>query len=167
MLLINPASEKFGGFLARYVPVGIPTAIGYIAAYLEKHDIKCKVLDEEIIDITPTILKKSVIGLEKPYVFGISCLTAHVGRGYQIAKMIKTEFPDSTVVFGGLHPSSQPEEALVTGYCDYVVRGEGEEITLKLYQAIRGNGDAEKLLGVSFIKDGTNLCNSGSIHPKI
>ena len=159
MLLINPASEKFGGFLARYVPVGIPTAIGYIAAYLEKHDIKCKVLDEEIIDITPTILKKSVIGLEKPYVFGISCLTAHVGRGYQIAKMIKTEFPDSTVVFGGLHPSSQPEEALVTGYCDYVVRGEGEEITLKLYQAIRGNGDAEKLLGVSFIKDGMIMNN--------
>ncbi len=31
MLLINPATEKFGGFLSRYVPVGIPVAIGYIA----------------------------------------------------------------------------------------------------------------------------------------
>ena len=28
MLLINPASEKFGGFLSRFVPVGIPVAIG-------------------------------------------------------------------------------------------------------------------------------------------
>jgi len=58
LLLINPASQKFGGFLSRYVPVGIPTAIGYIAAYLEKHNISCKVLDEEIIDIDPKILKE-------------------------------------------------------------------------------------------------------------
>ena len=36
MLLINPASEKFGGFLSRFVPVGVPVAVGYIAAYLSK-----------------------------------------------------------------------------------------------------------------------------------
>jgi|TARA_B100001964_G_scaffold3013_1_gene3382 radical SAM superfamily enzyme YgiQ (UPF0313 family) len=159
MLLINPASEKFGGFLSRYVPVGIPTAIGYIAAYLDKHNILCSVLDEEVIDITPKVLRDKVDGLEKPYIFGISCLTAHVGRGYQIAEMIKTEFPDSTVIFGGLHPSSLPEEALATGYCDYVVRGEGEEITLKLYQALRGNGDPTELLGLSFIKNGMIINN--------
>ncbi len=159
MLLINPASEKFGGFLSRYVPVGIPTSLGYVAAYLEKHNIRCNVLDEEIIDITPSILRDKIEGLEKPYIFGISCLTAHVGRGYQIAKMIKSEFPDSTVVFGGLHPSSLPEEALATGYCDYVVRGEGEEITLKLCQALRGKGDATQLLGLSFIKEGMIINN--------
>ncbi len=159
MLLINPATEKFGGFLARYVPVGIPTAIGYIAAYLEKHDIKCKILDEEIIDITSDVIKEAVKDLDKPLIFGISCLTAHVGRGYQIAKMIKEDYPNSIVVFGGLHPSSQPEEALGTGYCDYVIRGEGEEITLKLCQAIRNNEEVENLLGLSFIKDG-NIINN-------
>jgi len=37
MLFINPAQEKFGGFLSRYVPVGIPVAIGSLAAYLKKH----------------------------------------------------------------------------------------------------------------------------------
>ena len=46
MLLINPATTKFGGFLSRFVPVGIPVAIGAIAAYLEQSGIKCKVLDE-------------------------------------------------------------------------------------------------------------------------
>jgi len=159
LLLINPACEKFGGFLSRFVPVGIPVAIGYIAAYLDKHDIRCDVLDEEIIDITPSVLREKVQGLEKPYIFGISALTAHVARGYQIAKMIKTEFPDATVIFGGLHPTTLPEEALATGYCDYVVRGEGEEIMLKLHQAIRGNGDATELLGLSFIKEGMIINN--------
>jgi anaerobic magnesium-protoporphyrin IX monomethyl ester cyclase len=154
MLLINPATEKFGGFLSRYVPVGIPVAIGYIAAYLEKHGIKCAVIDEETVDVTPELLRDSLRGLERPYVVGISCLTAHVGRGYQIAGMVKQLFPESIVVFGGLHPSTLPEEALSTGHVDYVVRGEGEEIMLRLYRALRGDGDPTKLRGVSFIRDG-------------
>ncbi len=154
MLFINPATAKFGGFLSRYVPVGIPVAIGYLAAYLGRDGIKCAVIDEEITAITPSVLREKVEGLEKPYIFGVSCLTAHVGRGYQIARMIKREFPNSVVVFGGLHPTSLPEEALLTGVVDYVVRGEGEAVMLALYRAIRGAGRPEDILGVSFIRDG-------------
>ena len=36
MLLINPATEQFGGFLSRYIPLGLPIAIGTLAGYLEK-----------------------------------------------------------------------------------------------------------------------------------
>jgi anaerobic magnesium-protoporphyrin IX monomethyl ester cyclase len=162
MLFINPATEKFGGFLSRYVPVGIPVAIGFLSAYLERNGIRCKALDEEIYTITPSLLRETVQGLERPYVFGISCLTAHVGRGYQIARMIKTEFPGSIVVFGGLHPTTLPEEALGTGCVDYVVRGEGEEIMLHLYRAIRGQGDPTKILGVSYLRDGVVYNNGES-----
>ena len=154
MLFINPAAFNFGGFLSRYVPVGIPVAIGCLSAYLEKHDIRCKVLDEEITKITPDVLREKMEGLEKPYIFGVSCLTAHIARGYEVAKMIKEEFPDATVVFGGLHPTTLPEEALRTGYVDYVVRGEGEEVMLQLHRAIRGDGDPTKILGVSYTRDG-------------
>jgi radical SAM superfamily enzyme YgiQ (UPF0313 family) len=154
MLFINPATAKFGGFLSRYVPVGIPVAIGCLTAYLDREGIKCAVIDEEITTITPSVLREKVEGLEKPYIFGISCLTAHVGRGYQIARMIKAEFPGSTVVFGGLHPTSLPEEALLSGVVDYVVRGEGEAVMLALHRALRGAGRPEDILGVSFIRDG-------------
>jgi anaerobic magnesium-protoporphyrin IX monomethyl ester cyclase len=154
LLLINPATAKFGGFLSRYVPVGIPVAIGYIAAYLEKNGIPCRVIDEELLDITPQVLRERLDGMEQPYIVGISCLTAHVGRGYQIARLVKAEFPDAVVVFGGLHPTTLPEEALETGAVDYVVRGEGEEIMLHLHRALRGHGDPTKILGVSFIRDG-------------
>lgn len=159
MLLINPATKKFGGFLSRYVPVGIPVAIGYIAAYLEKNGTKCAVIDEEIFDVTPERLREAVQGMERPYIVGVSCLTAHVGRGYQIARLIKETFPDAIVVFGGLHPSALPEEALSTGYVDYVVRGEGEEVMLQLHRALRGEGDPTKILGVSYIRDGL-ICNN-------
>lgn len=168
MLLINPAAAKFGGFLSRYVPVGIPVAIGFIAAYLEKHGIRCAVLDEEIETITPDILRKAVEHLEAPYVIGVSCLTAHVGRGYQLARIIKETFPDSIVVFGGLHPTAMPQEALATGYVDYVVRGEGEEIMLRLYRALRGDGDPTQIRGVSFIRDGVLYNNpEASLIPDI
>jgi len=111
LLFINPAQEKFGGFLSRYIPVGIPVAIGCLAAYLKKHGIKVRVVDEELVDITPSVLRQLVDGLEKPYIFGLSCLTAHVVRAYQLAEMIKAEFPDAIVVAGGLHPTALPEEA--------------------------------------------------------
>jgi anaerobic magnesium-protoporphyrin IX monomethyl ester cyclase len=161
VLLINPATHKFGGFLSRYVPVGIPVAIGYIAAYLERHGIHCRVIDEELIDITPSVLRERLEGLERPFIVGVSCLTAHVGRGYQIARMVKAEYPDSIVVFGGLHPTTLPEEALATGAVDYVVRGEGEEIMLQLYRALRGEQDPTKILGVSYMRDG-KVCNNAA-----
>ena len=154
MLLINPATAKFGGFLSRYVPVGIPVAIGYIAAYLQRHEITCRVIDEEIADITPSVLRERLNGLERPYIVGVSCLTAHVGRGYQIARMVKAEYSDAIVVFGGLHPTTLPEEALNTGAVDYVVRGEGEEVMLQLHRALRGEGDPTKIKGVSFLREG-------------
>jgi anaerobic magnesium-protoporphyrin IX monomethyl ester cyclase len=159
MLLINPAQEKFGGFLSRYIPVGIPVAIGCLAAYLTKHGIKCRVADEELVDITPSVLRELVQGLEKPYMFGLSCLTAHVVRAYQLAAMIKTEFADSIVVAGGLHPTALPEEALATGNIDYVVRGEGEEVILQLHHALRGGHDPTKLMGISFERDGKVIHN--------
>jgi radical SAM superfamily enzyme YgiQ (UPF0313 family) len=153
MLLINPAQEKFGGFLSRYVPVGIPVAIGSLAAYLKKHGVEIRVVDEEIVDITPGVLRELVEGLPRPYLFGLSCLTAHVVRGYQLAAMIKAQFPGAIVVAGGLHPTAVPEEALATGHIDYVVRGEGEEVLLRLHDAIRNGGDPTMLRGVSFRRD--------------
>lgn len=159
MLFINPAQEKFGGFLSRYVPVGIPVAIGSLAAYLKKHGIKVRVVDEELVDITPSVLRELVDGLEKPYMFGLSCLTAHVVRAYQLARMIKAQFPDSIVVAGGLHPTALPEEALGTGDIDYVVRGEGEEVMLQLHRAIRNGDDPTKLMGLSFNRTGQVVHN--------
>ena len=159
MLLINPAQEKFGGFLSRYVPVGIPVAIGCIAAYLKKHGIAVNVVDDEITDITPSVLREKVQELEKPYIFGLSCLTAHVVRGYALSRMIKAEFPDSIVVAGGLHPTALPDEALGLDTIDYVVRGEGEETMLKLYRAIRSGGDVAAILGVSYKRDGRVVHN--------
>jgi len=156
MLLINPAAANFGGFLSRYVPVGIPVAIGVLAAYLHKNNIKCEVIDEEISRVDLLQLDEIIDRLDmrsKP-IFGLSCLTAHVGRAYEIAKLIKDNIPNSVVIFGGLHPSTMPAEALATGCADFVVKGEGEIVLYELLKSIYGATDCKNVLGIYYLEDG-------------
>ena len=169
MILINPAAEKFGGpLLSGYVPVEIPVSLGTLSAYLRKYDICTKIIDEEMIPITPSVLREVIEGEEKPYVFGITCLTAHVRRAYEIAQMIKECYPESIVITGGLHPTSLPAESLNTGFVDYVVQGEGEQIMFQLHRAIRGEGSPRDILGVAYIEEGNVKCNApASLIPDI
>ncbi len=155
MLLINPASEKFGGFLSRYVPIGIPVAVGSLAGYLRRHGIKVNILDEEVTDVTPESLAAALEGLEKPYVIGFSCLTAHVARAYEMSRMVKQLYPDSIVITGGLHATALPEESLAHDSIDVVVRGEGEEALLQLYRAIRDGKSWDNIGGLSYRQNGT------------
>ena len=156
MLLINPAAAKFGGFLSRYVPVGIPVAIGVLAAYLGQQGILCGVIDEEIEDVTVDLLgqKFKELGMLDRPIVGLSCLTAHVGRAYEIAEMIKNSFPRSIVVFGGLHPSTLPAEAMATGNVDFVVKGEGEIVIHELLKTINGDDDYSSVLGIYYFDAG-------------
>ena len=42
------------------------------------------------------------------------------------ARRLKESHPGIKVVFGGAHPSADPEECLKSGVVDYVIVGEGE-----------------------------------------
>lgn len=149
ILLINPAAEQFGGAFADYVPIGIPVAIGTLAAYMMKFNFKVKVYDEEFGKLNPEILAEKVQGLKKPYVFGISVLTAQAARTYYLVRMIKDRWPDSKIIVGGIHVTALPEEPLKRGI-DFVVRGEGERALVNLYNEIRGTQNYSAVQNVSF-----------------
>jgi anaerobic magnesium-protoporphyrin IX monomethyl ester cyclase len=59
-------------------------------------------------------------------VVGISIMTPTAARGYAIADRIRQQHPASRIVFGGVHATFCPDEALKHG--DIVVRGEGESV---------------------------------------
>ena len=59
-------------------------------------------------------------------VVGISIMTPTASRGYAIAEGIRREAPGVKIVFGGVHATFLPHEALAHG--DVVVRGEGENV---------------------------------------
>lgn len=88
---------------------------------------------------------------------GITVNSAEVKECYALADEIraKTRVP---IVMGGYHVTYMAEEAL--DHCDYVVRGEGEATLAELTdEVLHGDGHAEKLLGVSYRKNGEVIHN--------
>jgi anaerobic magnesium-protoporphyrin IX monomethyl ester cyclase len=59
-------------------------------------------------------------------VVGISIMTPTAARGYRIADQIRRDAPGAKIVFGGVHATFRPAEALAHG--DIVVCGEGEKV---------------------------------------
>ncbi|GAI17737.1 unnamed protein product [marine sediment metagenome] len=78
----------------------------------------------------------SDIDFSKDYdLVGISIMTATAKRGYHLAKTFKEK--GSKVVFGGIHASVMPEEAI--NYGDAVVIGEAESLWPNLIEDFKQN----------------------------
>ncbi|MFH1867870.1 MAG: radical SAM protein [Candidatus Omnitrophota bacterium] len=166
MILINPRSTKFGIF-DKYIPLSVPIGIGYLAATLLANNKRAKIIDEHIDLISKGLLKDTLKGLSEPYVFGISTLTACVARSYEIASLIKNLYPKSKIVLGGIHPTVLPEEVLGNSDIDFVVRGEGENIVVELYDAIKNNKDHSRIKGISFRASGKVVNNPEAEMPDL
>lgn len=149
MILINPRSTKFGIF-DRYVPLSVPIGVGHLAGYLQSRDKTVAILDEHVTPITKDLLIRTAATLSSPLIFGISALTACIHRAYEIARMIKELFPDSKIITGGIHPTVLPDEVLANPDIDIIVRGEGEEVLDRLYDAIKKGYDYFSFAGISF-----------------
>ena len=89
-----------------------PLSIDQVAAITpKKHHVK--ILDET----------ESIINFDKDYdLVGISCLTCNALRGYEIADKFRRR--GVTVVLGGYHPTTMPQEA--KHHADSIVIGEAE-----------------------------------------
>ncbi|HHT9157558.1 MAG TPA: B12-binding domain-containing radical SAM protein [Candidatus Tripitaka californicus] len=163
MLLVNPQRNRRQqlGALAPYVPLNVPFGVGWLAGYLLHKGKHLVAVDEEITPVTDGVLDDYARKATPPYIFGVSCLTANVGRGYEIARRVKEKFPESTVVFGGIHPTVMAEEVLGTGLVDVVVRNEGEITLLELYEALKEGRDYHGLAGITYL-DGEKIVHNSA-----
>jgi radical SAM superfamily enzyme YgiQ (UPF0313 family) len=109
LLLISPRSSD------KKSPVGfkVPQVALQIIAALTSENVEVSMVDEHVSDIDFS---------EHYDLVGISIMTATAKRGYHLAGQFREK--GSTVVFGGIHASIMPEEALKYG--DAVVVGEAE-----------------------------------------
>lgn len=76
----------------------------------------------------------------------------HTARlGYEIADWVRQRRDGGpTIIFGGPHPTCEPEETL--NHCDYVVMNEGEETLLELLRRLETNGagSPDDISGLTF-----------------
>jgi radical SAM superfamily enzyme YgiQ (UPF0313 family) len=131
LLLINPVSQK-SGFLLSKLSSPPPLSLAYVAA-VTPQTWEVKIWDE---NFTP-------FEFEEADLVGITAFTSNINRAYEIAGIYREK--KIKVIFGGIHASMLPDEALQFG--DSVVVGEVEGIWARVIRDFENNTLQPKYLG--------------------
>lgn len=128
---------------------------GYNSKLLFLHRLKDK-LDLEFV--------ASFINKNPPAVIGISLMSFEYARAGYLTGFIKKHFPSIPILWGGIHPSIEPESCLK--YADYVCVGEGEQTILDVAKkASTGNLDFRSIKNLCYKKSG--LLERNPLYPLI
>jgi len=132
-----------------------PINLTYIASYLTDLNVNVEILDAKVNNLTHKQIKKK-IQKYNPDIVGISVfVSAAINFCYDIAKIVKEVNSNCMVVFGGRHPTFEPDETLNCTDIDYVVRGEGE----LTFRDLIIKGTPEDVKGLSYKSNEKTLHN--------
>lgn len=79
------------------------------------------------------------IGDFKPKVVGFSSVSSQFNCVKELAQLIKTQFPETIVICGGVHPTINPECVLESEFLDGIFTGESEYSFIEFLQNIENN----------------------------
>ncbi len=166
ILLIAPPYTRIQYNISGVYPMP-PLGLAYIASYLEKNNIKVKILDMPLQRLTTENLR-FILSKNSFSIYGISSSIFSLPSCIEIARSIKEINPYATIVVGGPATSSFSAEIIFQygEHFDIVVRGEGEEVMLKLCNALaeKPSLDLENINNISYKKDKRIFTNGRNGH---
>lgn len=127
-----------------------PLGILYIATVLKNNGIEVSVLDQAAqgFSIKDTV---SWVKREDPDILGFSTLISSSRTAAIIAREVKKENPNITIVFGNFHATFNADRILKNyPFVDVIVRGEGEYTSLELAKCLEKGGKIKDVLGIAF-----------------
>lgn len=98
-------------------------------------------------------------------VYLFSPMTPNIDFAYQIAEVIKSTYPQSVVVFGGVMATPLHREVAAHPAVDYVVYDRGEFALPALLKAVRGRGDITKVGNLTYKTSGGSVCTNPMRYP--
>lgn len=116
-----------------------PLGLGYLASYLERHNISVNLIDCTFLTKNEALSK---IISTNPQIIGIYCMYSMKKEALWLAESTKPHC--KMLIAGGPSPTTNPEEFLKT--FDVVVLGEGEQTLLELVQ----NKNLSKINGIAY-----------------
>lgn len=134
-----------------------PLSILQLKTFLELNGVDVELFDQlcEPSDYGPVLAE--LIAKRRPVLIGLSVMTMQLSSALEISSTLRSLAPDIPLVWGGIHPTIEPEQTLADPLCDYVVFGEGEytllDLTMRLHS---GQPPALPLPGLGF-KSGAEL----------
>lgn len=101
----------------------------------------------------------SFVQLHSPSIIGLSLMSHEYTGACHLTKYFKTHFPQTPIMWGGIHPTLAPEECLQ--YADYVCIGEGEQTILDVARNVKnGNIDLKQINNLCYKESDNIKCNS-------
>lgn len=125
--------------------------LGYLCAVLAERGCEVDVVDMVAQDFSLSDLC-SHLRERKPYdVVCVTATTTEIEAAHGVASCVKREYPESTVVVGGPHPTALPRETLQQfPFFDVACVGEGEDTLAELVQALKAKKSLEQVKGIAF-----------------
>jgi len=119
-------------------------------------------------DIPDDVLAE-IIKANQPDVVLATAITPMIYQSETTLKIAKEVCPNVVTVMGGIHPTYMYAEVLNEApWVDYIIRGEGEEVTVNLLSAIAQGTDQQdraEIQGIAFLDNGEVVATPA--HPPI
>lgn len=151
ILLINPPHKSIGSRLAfEHLP---PLGLLSIGGPLIDQGYQVTLLDADYNNTSFNDIIKSVRQLSPDLVLlGHSGSTSAQPIINEISIRIKTTLPTVKIIIGGVFPTYHWKEILEsTPSIDYIVCGEGEQVTLDLVNTLSENGNLNSVSGIALL----------------
>lgn len=143
IILFNPKTSD----ISRRKGV-LPLALLSISSKLNTEGYHIVIIDEATDSFSEEVLDGALC-------FGVSAMIGYqIYSALSMAKRIRKLHPGIPIVWGGWHPSIQPEQTAENDHVDYLVRGQGEETFYELIKALEQNVGFETILGLTYKRDG-------------
>lgn len=161
-LIVPPLEPDLAGMQLSNSIVGTrkypSLGLGYIAAVLEEAGYSVKYIDMYAEELN---LKELLFKLKKspPSFVGITCDLVTFVTAKKIAAVIRREFHDCYLIFGGALTIIYPKDLLLNNSFNAMVRGEGEITIIELMEALQKEKPLKNVKGLSFKENGNIYVN--------
>jgi len=131
----------------------LPMSVLALASHCIPHSYTCKIVDERVSEVTDNDIKDAAI-------IGISTMSGvQLKCAIRTASRIRKMRPDVPLIWGGVHPTSFPEQTAQSPLVDVVVKAEGEDVFVKLCDRVFHRQDYSDVPAITFRRDGRLIDN--------
>jgi len=106
---------------------------------------------------------KQFVSRVNPLFIGISLMSLEYQRARELSVFLKKHFPGTTVIWGGIHPTIDPESCFP--FADYVCVGEGLRTVVHFADALSHGRDARAVPNLCYRENGRTIRNP--LHPLV
>ncbi len=155
ILMIQPNYHAGGAEIAGNWP---PSWVPYVGGALKQAGFDNIRFVDAMTDYIADEVLAEIIAKNQPDVVLATAITPMIYQSQKTLQIVKQVCPNAKTIMGGVHPTYMYNEVLNEApWVDYIIRGEGEEITVNLLRAIADGTELQErrnILGIAFLEDG-------------